>query len=162
TASLNETSWFNFLGSWSGSIFQPSYPPSQLSFILNHKAELDPNTNYIRDERIRDLNALIVIMRPEINLPIDWNILVNIGTKSVFTQSYGTQMNKINQEDRELFWHMFNIFQSPDINNTLTQDSDMEDINEEELWQLYEGYLHPLIQNAIKKGIITAENVDYL
>lgn len=159
----NELSWFYFLGTWSIKLFEPSYAPSELSQVLKKRIL---TSNYIKEHRIKDYNALILLKRPETGLAIEWDILVNIGERKVHNQLILNNLENIDKEGWEFFWNLFNIFQSPDFNKAADDLQDQDSFSENnwssEIFGLYEDYLHEVIQQAINKGVITEDNKDYL
>ncbi|GAB3353173.1 DEAD/DEAH box helicase [Arachidicoccus ginsenosidivorans] len=158
----NKTAWFYFLGSWSKSFLNVSYDPTQLKQV--YKKQDIPNS-YIKTNAKKDLNGLIPVNQPENKLIIDWDILVNIGTKQVYQHLIINNLQAIDKEDWQFFWNIFNLFQTPHIYeyNKEEEALELEDDNwSEELFENYADYLHPIIAQAIEKNIITVDNKDFI
>src|SRR5699024_6746806 len=79
----NENSWYYFLISWTKKLIIPSYSPDDLKALLLRNPVKD---NYLKENRIKDLDGLIPVQgRPEFDFT-EWNTWVNFKSQSIFNQ----------------------------------------------------------------------------
>ncbi|MEO8255202.1 MAG: hypothetical protein ABI554_12545, partial [Flavobacterium sp.] len=158
----NKQSWYSFLGSWTKKLLDPSFNPSQLSKLVSKELLYD---SYIIANKIKDFNALIPVENDFSPSFLEWNTWVNIGKNNLINQLILGNCVSIDKKEWETFWRFFNLFQSDNFIQINIENAKLVESDEEwshKLWDLYEDHLHPIIQLAIDKGVITASNADYL
>ena len=157
---LFAASWFRYLGSWTEKMLEPSFDPTLIHQLLGEGL---PGGNYIKDNRVKDFNALVPVGHGYVFGFCQWRILVNIGKAQVFHHLQMQRIQEINKEQWQFFWSLYNLFQSSD---TLpAEEVPVEGENHEwesELYEMYDAALHPVIEKAITAGWITAANAEYL
>ncbi len=157
--SLNKASWYSYLGSWTEKLLEPSFNPQSLEKLFSKELTFD---SYLKNNRIKDFDALVRVQKENNFSFINWNTWVNIGKQYVINQLETTNLNKIDKQQWELFWHLFNLFQSDGSSKNDEHTKIMETDLFEELIELYEPYLHPLLKQAIEKKIINSTHLDFL
>ena len=158
----NKQAWYSFLGSWTKKLLNPSFNPSQLSKLVSKELLYD---SYIISNKIKDFNALLPVENDFTPSFLEWNTWVNIGKNNVINQLNLVNINTIDKKEWETFWRLYNLFQSDNFIQVDIEDTELIENDEnwsEKLWDLYEDHLHPIIQLALNKGIITASNAEYL
>ena len=160
--SLNEKSWYLYVASWTKNLLEPSFAPDKLDALMVGKLTTD---SYLRNNKIQNFDALIPVQELP---PFDfasWNIWVNVKQKSIFNQLKLKNTATIDKTQWEDFWRLFNLFQSDSF--LLAEPEGFRDAEAssnlfDEIQEYYDPALHSLIQQSIKKGWITEDNVDYL
>jgi DEAD/DEAH box helicase domain-containing protein len=158
----NKQAWYSFLGSWTKKLLDPSFNPSQLSKLVSKELLYD---SYIISNKIKDFNALLPVENDFMPSFLEWNTWVNIGKNNVINQLNLGKINTIDKKEWETFWRLYNLFQSDNFIEVENEDMELTESDErwmESIWDLYEDHLHPIIQLALNKGIITASNAEFL
>lgn len=160
---INKQAWYLFLASWTRKLLDPSFNPSQLPKLLTKELTVD---TYIATNRIKDFNALVPVEKEFNSTFMEWNTWVNVGKKEIINQLILSDTTNIDKKEWETFWRLFNLFQSADfVEIDLENEEEIPETDhnwQAELLELYDSHLHLIIQTAIKKGIITTANADYL
>lgn len=156
---LFTASWFRYLGSWTPTMLGPSYNPSVFRELLREEL---PYGNYIKENKVRDLNAFVPVHHESAFDFCKWRILVNIGKAKIIHILQPTSFEEINKEQWWFFWSLFNIFQSSDeIPLAADHEAEAKDWKTE-LYEMYDSELHSLIRQALERGVITKINAEYL
>lgn len=153
-------SWHLYLGSWTKKFMEPSFNPEQFQLVVAGELTQD---SYIKENRIKDFNALIPVQYDASFLFCKWNIWVNIGQQKILSTITLNEFQNIDKSQWKLYWSLYNVFQSSDESkfNDETEDAIVVDW-ENEVVKIYENYLQSVIKKAIEKGFITKSNADYL
>ncbi len=154
---------FTFLISWTRQLFSPSYNPAGIQELI---AGNNVDDNYIKQNNIRDFDALIQVEEQGRFNFGNWKTWVNFGKQEIYHHLILNDITMIDKQEWQQFWSLFNIFQSPWFMERETVDvpagSDDRESLVDELLPLYDERLHPLIQRAVEKEVITADDVDFL
>ena len=159
--SIWNKSWFYYLGSWTNKFLEPSFNPEQLDLIVANKLTQD---SYIRENRVKDFNALVPVQYNYTYSFGEWKIWVNMGKQQIIHLANNASFEHIDKAQWQFYWSLFNVFQSSDVavlNNEQTENKSSAEWKSEVL-EMYDSYLHPLIDQAIAKGFINQTNSDYL
>lgn len=159
--SIWNKSWFFYLGSWTEKFLEPSFNPEQFDLIVENKLTLD---SYIRENRVKDFNALVPVQYDYTYSFAEWKIWVNIGKQQIIHLANDASFEHIDKVQWQFYWSLFNLFQSADVvipdNKEIENDFSAE--WKSEILEMYDVYLHPLIDQAIIKNLVKKENSDYL
>ena len=159
--SIWNKSWFYYLGSWTNKFLEPSFNPKQLDLIVANKLTQD---SYIRENRVKDFNALVPVQYNYTYSFGEWKIWVNMGKQQIIHLANNASFEHIDKAQWQFYWSLFNVFQSSDVavlNNEQAENKSSAGWKSEVL-EMYDSYLHPLIDQAIAKGFINQTNSDYL
>lgn len=159
--SIWNKSWFYYLGSWTNKFLEPSFNPEQLDLIVANKLTQD---SFIRENRVKDFNALVPVQYNYTYYFGEWKIWVNMGKQQIIHLANNASFEHIDKAQWQFYWSLFNVFQSSDVavlNNEQTENESSAEWKSEVL-EMYESYLHPLIDKAITRGFINQTNSDYL
>ena len=161
--SIHRKSWYLYLSSWTEKPLEPSFNPDSLALLLSKDLTYD---SYIKNNRIRNFNALVPIQQLPLLSFARWSIWVNLYQKTIYNNLEISQTSEIDKEDWNYFWNLFNIFQSENFltaeiineqekNNAITSLFD-------EIKEYYPEYLWNVIEKGIYKSWITNKNAEYL
>lgn len=159
--SIWNKSWFYYLGSWTNKFLEPSFNPEQLDLIVANKLTQD---SYIRENRVKDFNALVPVQYNYTYSFGEWKIWVNMGKQQIIHLANNASFEHIDKAQWQFYWSLFNVFQSSDVavlNNEQAENKSSAEWKSEVL-EMYDSYLHLLIDQAIAKGFINQTNSDYL
>lgn len=97
----------------------------------------------------------------------EWNIWVNIGDKKIFSNLQLKELENIDKQEWEYYWHLFNLYQTSafvdqamDVIEETTEQTDENLL--EELKQWYAPYLYPILKQGLEKKLINRKNMEFL
>ncbi|PSL30084.1 DEAD/DEAH box helicase [Dyadobacter jiangsuensis] len=160
--SIYQKSWFLYAASWTKKLVDPSFDPDKLNALLTGKLTTD---SYLRDNKVKNFDGLVPVEElPHFDFAL-WKIWVNVYQQIIFNNLVVQKTGLVDKAQWECFWHIFNLFQSD--NFVTAQDTDDYDAEANvdlfsEIKDYYHVALHTLIEQAIQKGWVTAENGAYL
>lgn len=162
--SLFKRSWLTYLGSWTEKLLEPSFNPDSLHLLVSKELTYD---SYIKNNRVTDFDALIPVQHGASTRFADWNIWVNMKSGKNYSYLQLKDLSEIDKGEWEYFWHIFNLYQtSEDVHSVLEEAGGKTVLSKnillEELKQLYEPYLYPVLAQAVEKKLINPDNMDYL
>ncbi len=151
-----------YLATWTSGRMAPSYHPNVLDELVAGTVEED---NYILANKVSDFNGLIPAQYNSDFGFAQFRSWVNIGKEKVYGHlQLGDTSGKLDKEQWQRFWSLFNIFQTDEfveLQEEKDADEDMEAILEE-LLPLYENSFHSLLEQAVELGVLTIDNIDYI
>lgn len=159
--SIWKKSWFYYLGSWTNNFLEPSFNPEKQDLVFINQLT---QGNYIKENRIKDFNALVPVQYNYTYSFGEWKIWVNMGQQQIIHLVNNSSFEGIDKKQWQFYWSLFNLFQSSNVailNNEQIEDESLVEWKSEVL-EMYDSYLHPLIDQAITKGLIQQENADFL
>lgn len=151
-----------YLATWTSGRMAPSYHPNVLDELVAGTVEED---NYILANKVSDFNGLIPAQYNSDFGFAQFRSWVNIGKEKLYGHlQLGDTSGKLDKEQWQRFWSLFNIFQTDEfveLQEEKDADEDMEAILEE-LLPLYENSFHSLLEQAVELGVLTIDNIDYI
>ena len=154
-------SWFYYLGTWTNNFLEPSFNPEKMDLVFRNQLT---QGNFIKENRVKDFNALVPVQYDYTYSFIEWKIWVNIGKQQIIHLVNNDSFEGIDKAQWQYYWSLFNLFQSSDdvdLNDGQTEN-EYSTPWENEVLEMYDSYLHTLINQAIAKGFINQTNSDYL